>query len=152
MTAELDARGESFLKLVAAVSLVYDCLLGVSMLFLQSQVVGLLGLEPPRYPVNGNLNGIFAFAVGLGYLAVLRDPHRNRWYLWLMGVALKGSGVVVLAYDYWIRGGPASFLLFAVSDGALAIASLAALMGFVSSGGGGSGVNHSMNRRIKPFQ
>jgi hypothetical protein len=44
-----------------------------------------------------------------------------------MGPGLKGAGAVAFLLDYLIRHSPASFLLFAVSDGTLALLTLWAL-------------------------
>jgi len=45
-----------------------------------------------------------------------------------MGPALKGVGAAVFVLDYFIRHSPASFLVFAASDGALALLTLRALI------------------------
>jgi hypothetical protein len=45
-----------------------------------------------------------------------------------MGPLLKGAGAIAFVLDYLIRHSPASFLLFAASDGALAVATLWILM------------------------
>ena len=37
--------------------------------------------------------------------------------MWIMGPLLKGAGALVFVLDYVYRGSPASFLLFAASDG-----------------------------------
>ena len=58
------------IRAVALVSLIYDALIGVALLFFQEPIVSGLGLAPPNYLVNGNLNGLFALAVGIG-LAVI---------------------------------------------------------------------------------
>ena len=39
---------------------------------------------------------------------------------YVMGPMLKGAGAIVFILDYVVRHSPASFLLFAVSDGAMA--------------------------------
>ena len=41
---------------------------------------------------------------------------------------LKGAGAVLFVADYLLRGSPASFLLFAAADGALALVTLWALL------------------------
>jgi hypothetical protein len=86
------------------------------------------GVPAPHPPIHVDLNGLFVIAVGVGYLLPLRDPLRYRAYLWIFGVALKGAGAAVFVADYIVRGSPASFLLFAVSDGALAAFTLFALL------------------------
>ena len=72
--------------------------------------------------------GIFLIAVGAGYYLPWRDPARYRGYLWIMGPLLKGAGALAFLLDYAFRGSPASFLLFAASDGALALLTLWALL------------------------
>jgi hypothetical protein len=47
--------------------------------------------------------------------------------MWVMGPLLKGAGAALFIIDYLLRGSPASFLLFAASDGALALLTLYAL-------------------------
>ena len=108
------------LRFVALLSGVYDLLLGGALLFALDETVRLLGVPPPRFPINANLNGLFALAVGAGYFAILRAPERGRFYLWIMGPFLKGGGAVLFVLDFVLRGSPPVFLLFAVSDGALA--------------------------------
>jgi hypothetical protein len=46
-----------------------------------------------------------------------------------MGVGLKSGGAAAFLVDYLARDSPASFLLFAASDGTLAILTLLALAG-----------------------
>lgn len=108
------------LRFVALLSGLYDLLLGGALLFALDETVRLLGVPPPRFPVNANLNGLFALAVGAGYFAIVRAPERGRFYLWIMGPFLKGGGAVLFVLDFALRGSPPVFLLFAVSDGALA--------------------------------
>jgi hypothetical protein len=71
---------------------------------------------------------VFAAAVGAGYILPYRDPERYRAYLWVMGPLLKGAGAVVLVADHLFRHTPAAFLLFAATDGALALVTLGALL------------------------
>ena len=63
-----------------------------------------------------------------GYYFPWRDPARYRGYLWVMGPMLKGAGAAAFLLDYLFRGSPASFLLFAASDGTLALLTLWALL------------------------
>ena len=115
------------LRFVVIASAIYDALLGVSMLALQGPVIEMFGIAPPRYPILGNLNGLFALSIGLGYWCIRKNPQDNLWYVWIMGVFLKASGPLLFLLDSWLRGSPRSFLLFAVSDGILCVLSLAAL-------------------------
>lgn len=86
------------------------------------------GVPPPEPIIHAKLNGIFLLTIGLGYALPWRDPVRYRAYLWLMGPMLKGAGAAAFLLDYFLNGSPRSFLLFAASDGALAIWTLAALV------------------------
>src|SRR5437879_13924940 len=88
----------------------------------------LFDVPAPQPPIHADLNGIFLLAVAAGYLIPFRDPDRGRGYLWVMGPLLKGAGALAFLLDYVFRHSPASFLLFAASDGALALLTLAALL------------------------
>jgi hypothetical protein len=48
--------------------------------------------------------------------------------MWVMGPGLNGAGAAVFLLDDLLRGSPRSFLLFAASDGALALLTLIALV------------------------
>ena len=119
------------MRLLAAVALIsglYDLLLGGALLFALSETQLLLDVPAPRYPLNANLNGLFALAVGAGYLAVWRRPQESLWYLWIMGVFLKGGGAILLVLDQVLRDSPPVFLLFAAADGALAALTVYAIV------------------------
>ena len=76
------------------------------------------------------MNGIFLLTIAAGYLIPYKAPRSEggRAYLWIMGPALKGTGAAAFVLDYFVRQSPASFLLFALSDGTLALLTLAALL------------------------
>src|SRR5205807_9004228 len=76
----------------------------------------------PVPPIHADLNGLFLLAVAAGYAIPYRDPQSRggRAYLWVMGPGLKGAGAELFLFDHFARPSPASFLLFAASDGALA--------------------------------
>ena len=116
------------LRLVAALSAVYDLLIGAALLAGRPLLVQLFGLPAPVPPVHADLNGLFTLAIGIGYVLPYRDPERYRAYLWLMGPGLKGAGAILFVADYLLRGSPASFLLFALGDGSLALLTLWALL------------------------
>ena len=116
------------LRAIAAVSGVYDLSVGAVMLFARPLLSRLFAVPLPQPPIHADLNGVFLLAVGLGYLIPWRDPVRGRGYLWVMGPFLKGAGAITFVIDYLVRGSPASFLLFAASDGALALWTLWALL------------------------
>jgi hypothetical protein len=106
---------------LAIVSGLYDLLLGVAMLFFAPLCAALFGAPPPVPLVNAQLNGVFTLTLGVGYFWALRDLGARRGYLWLAGVLAKGLGAVVFVADHFAQGSPASFLLFALTDGTLAL-------------------------------
>ncbi len=120
----------SSLRLVAAVSAVYDASVGIVMLAGRPLLAQLFNVALPVPPIHADLNGIFLLAVACGYLIPYREPQSasGRAYLWIMGPGLKGAGAAAFLLDYVIRHSPRSFLLFAISDGALALLTLAALL------------------------
>jgi hypothetical protein len=105
---------------------VYDALVGVTMLVGRSILVQLFAVPPPQPPIHADLNGIFLLAIAVGYLIPYRAPDSEggRAYLWVMGPMLKGGGALAFVLDYVLRGSPSSFLLFALSDGTLALVTL----------------------------
>ena len=119
----------SFVRTIAAVSGVYDALVGLFLLLAADRFAALFGVQPAQPPIFSDLNGLFLLAVGVGYYWPYADPRGARWYLWIMGPGLKGAGALAFLIDYFVRHSPASFLLFAASDGTLALLTLAALAG-----------------------
>ena len=117
------------LQIVAAVSLVYDASVGVMMLAGRPLLSRLFGVPLPEPPIHADLNGVFLLAIAAGYLITYRDPDSagGRLYMWVMGPFLKGAGALAFVLDYVVRHSPASFLLFAASDGTLAVITLWAL-------------------------
>lgn len=118
-----------FVRGIAAVSGVYDVAVGLLLLTAADRMAAIFGVPTPQPRVFADTNGLFLLAVGAGYYWPHRDPRGARWYLWLMGVGLKGAGAAAFLADYLVRHAPASFLLFAASDGILAVLTLAALAG-----------------------
>ena len=116
------------LVVVAAVSGLYDVLLGVAMLAGRAFLQSAFALPPPVPPIHADLNGLFLLAVGVGYYWPYRDPDRFRSYLWVMGPLLKGGGSLLFLADHVLRGSPGAFLAFALTDGTLAVWSLWALL------------------------
>ena len=116
------------LSAIAAISGLYDFLVGAFLLFAPGQMATLFGLTPANPRIFSDLNAIFLMAVGAGYALPWRDPEHYRGYLWVMGPILKGAGAAAFLLDYFLRGSPKSFLLFAASDAVLALITLAGLM------------------------
>jgi hypothetical protein len=117
-------------RAIAAASGIYDALIGVMMLAGRPLMAQIFSVALPQPPIHADLNGIFLLSVAAGYLIPYREPDSagGRSYLWVMGPLLKGAGAVTFLIDYVVRHSPASFLLFAVSDGTMALLTLAALM------------------------
>jgi hypothetical protein len=117
-------------KLIAAVSGIYDALVGVAMLAGRPLLAQIFGVPLPQPPIFADLNGAFLLAVALGYVIPYRAPDSEggRAYLWVMGPFLKGLGALTFVVDHFMRGSPRSFLLFAATDGALALLTLWALV------------------------
>jgi hypothetical protein len=116
------------LSLIAAISGVYDVLLGVTLIGGRETLARLFGTPLPVPPIHADLNGLFLIAVGAGYWWPWREPQKYRWYLWVMGPLLKGAGAALFVVDWGLRGSPPAFLAFAASDGTLAAATLLALL------------------------
>jgi hypothetical protein len=116
------------LSFIAGLSGLYDLIVGAFLLLTPDALASLFGVPPASPRIFSDLNGLFLIAVGAGYYLPWRDPVRYRGYLWIMGPLLKGGGAVAFLLDYAFRGSPASFLLFAASDGALALLTLWALL------------------------
>jgi hypothetical protein len=116
------------LSTVAAISGLYDLLVGAFLLVAADRMASLFGVSPANPRIFSDLNGIFLLAVGAGYYLPWKQPDVYRGYLWVMGPGLKGAGALAFVLDYVFRGSPSSFLLFAASDGALAAVTLIALM------------------------
>jgi hypothetical protein len=117
-------------RTIAAVSLVYDALVGVLMLAGRPLLAQLFDVSLPTPPIHADLNGLFLLSIAAGYLIPYRAPQSSggRTYLWIMGPMLKGAGAAAFVLDYVVRHSPRSFLLFAVSDGAIALLTLWALV------------------------
>jgi len=116
-------------RTIAAVSGAYDAIVGVTMLAGRPLLSRLFAVPLPQPPIHADLNGIFLLAVAAGYLIPYRDPDSagGRAYLWTMGPLLKGAGALTFVLDYFVRHSPPAFLLFAISDGTLALVTFWAL-------------------------
>ena len=115
---------------IAVASAIYDGLVAVMMVAGRPLMAQIFNVPLPQPPIHADLNGLFLFAVAFGYVIPYREPDSfgGRTYLWVMGPLLKGLGALAFIADYVFRQSPASFLLFAVSDGAMALLTLWALV------------------------
>lgn len=118
----------SRLKTLAWISAVYDLGLAVPMIFLAPLTARLFGAPEPTPVVNAQLNGIFTLSLAAGYVWAAAAPEERRGYFWVAGVMAKGLGVILFVADHFLHGSPASFLLFAVTDGTLCLATLVLLL------------------------
>jgi hypothetical protein len=116
------------LSLVAGISGLYDFVVGAFLLLAPQTLASLFGVPAASPPIFSDLNALFLMSIGIGYVLPWREPDRYRGYLWVMGPILKGAGAIAFLLDYAFRGSPASFLLFALSDGTLAVLTLWVLM------------------------
>src|SRR4029079_4091652 len=113
---------------IAAISGLYDGVVGALLLCVPGWLAHTFGVPPAHPRIFSDLNGLFLVAVAIGYYLPCKDPERYRGYLWVMGPFLKGAGALAFVLDYSYRGSPATFLLFAASDGTLALLTLYALL------------------------
>lgn len=115
-------------RVIALVCALYDIGVGVTLVFYRGLLQSWFGVLAPQPPIHADLNALFVTMVGIGFVLPLVDPVRYRPYLWLFGVVLKGAGALVFVADFLMRDSPASYLLFAACDGALAVATLLVLL------------------------
>ncbi len=118
----------SSLRLIALVSLVYDGCTGVALLVGRDWLASSFGVPSPQPAIFVEICGVLLLAVAAGYTLPYRRPLDYRGYLWVMGPLLKGGGALTFVADHLAHGAPASFLLFAVTDGTLALLTLWALL------------------------
>ena len=116
------------LSVVAGVSLAYDLSVGLLLLAAPGSLSSWFGVPLPNPLVFVRLNAVFLIAVGLGYWQPLQNPEGHRAYLWVFGPVLKGAGALVFATSYAAGDVPVSCLIFAATDGSLALATLVALL------------------------
>ena len=116
------------LSRIAAISGLYDAIVGALLICVPGWLAATFGVPPANPRIFSDLNALFLLSVAAGYYLPWRDPVRYRGYLWVMGPFLKGAGSMAFILDYFLRGSPSSFLLFAASDGALALITLYALL------------------------
>jgi hypothetical protein len=116
------------LKTLATLSGIYDLLLALPLLLAPVALATAFGAPAPVPVLNAELNGVFTLTLAAGYFWAARDAGARRGYLWVAGVLAKGLGATVFVLDHFSRGSPSSFLVFACSDGGLALLTLALLL------------------------
>src|SRR5262245_35161100 len=116
------------LRTLALISGVYDLLIAVPMLFFAPALAQLFGAPPPVPLLNAQLNGVFTLSLAAGYFWAAADLPARRGYLWVAGVLAKALGAALFVLDHFQHASPASFLLFAATDGTLAVVTLALLL------------------------
>ncbi len=116
------------IRFVSLLSCIYDIAIGVVLLAGREWLAATFGVPSPQPPIFVELNAVFLLAVGIGYLLPYARPESYRGYLWVMGPVLTGGGALAFVLDRYAHGSPRAFLLFAVSDGAVALLTLWALL------------------------
>ena len=109
------------LRRLALVSGIYDVLLALPMLLAAPTLARLMGSPPPVPLVNAQLNGVFTLTLAVGYFWAAEDVEARRGYFWVAGVFAKALGAALFVADHFLQGSPVSFLLFAMTDGTLAL-------------------------------
>ena len=98
---------------------IYDAGVGLTLLVAADWLASAFGVPPARpRDFFGSQRDLSALDWDRLLLAVARSGRSAR-LLWVMGPALKGAGATLFVIDYLVRHSPASFLLFAASDGTL---------------------------------
>jgi len=120
-------RARRQLRALALVSAFYDLALGIPMLVAAPEIARLMGAGAPSPVINAQLNGLFTITLALGYFWAAADVEARRGYLWIAGVLAKAAGALLFVVDHFARGSPDSFLLFAATDGTLALVTLVLL-------------------------
>jgi hypothetical protein len=126
--ARHDAVSARRLRTLSIVSGGYDLALAIPMLLAAPALARAFGAPAPVPVVNAQLNGIFTLTLAAGYFWAAADPLGRRGYLWIAGVLAKGLGCALFVVDHFTQGSPASFLLFAATDGTLAVVTLVLLL------------------------
>jgi hypothetical protein len=124
------------LRALALVSAVYDLALALPLLFFAPGLARLLGLPAPVPPIHAELNGLFTLTLAVGYVWAAGDVAARRGYFWVAGVLAKGLGATLFVVDHLVHASPALFLVFAVSDGTLALLTLVLLLRSRAPAGG----------------
>lgn len=109
------------LRTLALVSAVYDLLLALPLLVAAPAMARAFGAPAPQPVINAQLNGVFTLSLAVGYFWAAGDAGARRGYFWIAGVLAKGLGCALFVADHFLRGSPTPFLLFAATDGALAV-------------------------------
>jgi hypothetical protein len=116
------------LRALALVSGLYDLLLALPMLVAAPTLARLFGAPEPVPVINAQLNGVFTLSLAAGYFWAAQAPEARRGYFWVAGVLAKGLGAALFVFDHLVRHSPPTFLLFAATDGTLALLTLALLL------------------------
>ena len=116
------------LRFLAWLGGVYDLALSAPMLLAPELTARLFGAPQPVPVLNAQLNGLFTLTLALGYFWCAADVDSRRGYLWVAGVFVKIAGALLFIADHFLRGSPASFLLFAATDGTIGVVTLVALL------------------------
>ena len=97
----------------------YDGILGVAFWFIPLRIFTWYGVTPPNHPGYVQFPALLLVLFALMFLAVARDPERNRSLIpYGIGLKLSFCGVV---FWHWITAGiPGMWKPFAVADAVMA--------------------------------
>ena len=117
------------LKALAWVSGIYDLALAVPMLFAARETARLFGAPDPVPLLNAQLNGVFTLSLGVGYFWAAAATARSGAVTsgW-PGCSRRGWGPRSSWSTISCAARRTSFLLFAATDGSLALLTLALLL------------------------
>ena len=103
------------ISLLYYVAMIYDGVLGLAFLFAASAVFNMYGVTPPNHFGYVQFPGALLIVFALMYLAIARDPVRNR-NLVPYGALLKVAYCAVVFYHWIASGIPGMWKPFAIID------------------------------------
>jgi hypothetical protein len=97
------------------VSAIYDGVLGIAFLFAGSCVYERFGVPPPNHPGYVHFPAALLIVFGIMFLAIARDPLRNR-NLIPYGMLLKVAYCGVVLFHWLTAGIPGMWKPFCIAD------------------------------------
>ncbi len=103
------------ISLLYYVAMIYDGVLGLVFLFAAPAIFNMYGVTPPNHFGYVQFPGALLIVFALMFLAIARDPMRNR-NLVPYGALLKVAYCTVVFYHWIARGIPGMWKPFAIID------------------------------------